>query len=318
MSLCVIGAAHQGAALNMFDSTRETVVSKRIEYTRRDIFGDFQMLPCWLKVLTKCEDRQLEFGELVDDLFNFFAGLTEAQHDPCLCECALRPGMFEHGKAAFVAGLNTDLSTQTRHGLKIVCEHVGVRSEDGIYASEVALEIGDQDLDRHGRGELVAGIEGRCPYPSAAVDEVVAVYRCDNRVVEIEFAKNFGNTSRFVFIHGLGATRCDITETTRACANVAEDHDGERFVVPALSNVGAARALAHRVELEVSHSFFEAGKLGSAGHLHTQPRRMFTTGTRRVIRGIDYGKSPSHSSGSNTAGLPYARRLGADGDAVTR
>jgi len=71
-------------------------------------------------------------------------------------------------------------------------------------------------------------------------------------------------------------------------------------VLPALAHVGAARALAHGVEVERAHDALEFLIIGAAEKFHAQPgrARMRCCGWRRASRQIrDDVKGQSHSRG---------------------
>ena len=160
--------------------------------------------------------------------------------------------MLEHGIAAVVAGLHPHLSRQPGHGLEVVGEDVGLGVEHGVHVAELALEVGDEHLDGHAGRQLVAGLQGAGPDPGAPVGEVVAVDRGDHGVLEPQLGEDLGHALRLVLVHRQGAAGGHVAEATRAGADVAQDHDRERPVVPALTDVGAARALADGVELQLA------------------------------------------------------------------
>src|ERR1051325_3003574 len=60
----------------------------------------------------------------------------------------------------------------------------------------------------------------------------------------------------------------------RARADVTEDHEGGRAVMPALADVGTARLLADRVELQLLHHALEAQVVLGPRRAYFQPRRL--------------------------------------------
>jgi hypothetical protein len=85
----------------------------------------------------------------------------------------------------------------------------------------------------------------------ASVVEIVAIDGGDDGVGELQGGEHGGDAAGLVEIDGQGAAGLDVAEAAGAGADVAQDHDGERAVVPTLADVGAARALADGVEAEL-------------------------------------------------------------------
>ena len=65
----------------------------------------------------------------------------------------------------------------------------------------------------------------------------------------------------------------DGAEAASPRAGVAEDHEGRGASLPALPDIGAARLLAHRVQLEAAHDALQLGIVVAAGKAHAQPLR---------------------------------------------
>jgi hypothetical protein len=139
-----------------------------------------------LQVLADRQDRQAELAELVEHLEHLVALLAEPEHQARLDQRAALAGPPQHRVRAVVAGLHADLAAQPRDRLEVVGEHVGARVEHGVDVGEVALEVGDQHLDRHVRGLAVARVQRLGPDARAAVGQVVAVDRRDHRVRQLE------------------------------------------------------------------------------------------------------------------------------------
>src|SRR5262249_21278217 len=57
-------------------------------------------------------------------------------------------------------------------------------------------------------------------------------------------------------------------------ADIPQDHEGRGPMLPALSNVGAPRFLAHRVKVEIPHELLELQVAGAARRSNFEPRRL--------------------------------------------
>src|SRR5262249_32638099 len=68
-----------------------------------------------------------------------------------------------------------------------------------------------------------------------------------------------------------GPARGHGAEPTRACANVTQNHERSRAVLPALTHVGAAGAFANRVQLKRAHNALEVVIAPPAKKPYAQP-----------------------------------------------
>src|SRR5207253_4257768 len=66
----------------------------------------------------------------------------------------------------------------------------------------------------------------------------------------------------------------DRAEAAAARARVAEQHHGGGSLAPALADVGTARLLADRVQVELPERVLEPGVALTAGRADLQPRRL--------------------------------------------
>ena len=156
---------------------------------------------------------------------------------------------------------------QPRNGFQVVREHIGIGGQHHVDVIGVAFEIAGQDFEGHVGACCLDASDGLGPMRRAKVSEVVAIDTGDDRVLEAEARQHLGDAARFVSVDRQRPTGGDVAEATRARADVAEDHDGQCFARPALTDVGAACALAHRVEAELlDHAAqFEERRLGRQG-----------------------------------------------------
>jgi hypothetical protein len=150
-----------------------------------------------------------------------------------------------------------------------VGEHIRIGVEHGVDVLGLALEVAGQDLERHVRAGRLDAADGLGPVRRAAVGQVVAVDAGDHRVLEAELGQGLGHAARLVRIRGQGTPGRHVAEAARAGADVAQDHDGQRAPAPALADVGAAGALADRVQPLLAHQplHLEEGRLGRQADL---------------------------------------------------
>ena len=70
-----------------------------------------------------------------------------------------------------------------------------------------------------------------------------------------KFCHRLCNILRFPRVKRMGQTCLDVAKGTGPCAGVPHDHHGRMVLAPALTNIGAARLLAHGVEVVGTHNF---------------------------------------------------------------
>src|SRR5579859_6900839 len=82
-----------------------------------------------------------------------------------------------------------------------------------------------------------------------------------------------GDPFWFFPVESGGATGFYGAKTATACANAAQDHEGRSSVSPAFADIGAARLLAHRVQLFAAHQLLEVFVVLSLWRAHPEPFR---------------------------------------------
>jgi hypothetical protein len=90
-------------------------------------------------------------------------------------------------------------------------------------------------------------------------------------VRQLELGEHDGDAFGLARVGRLRAAGGHVAKLTRTRADAAEDHDGQRPPVPALADVGARRALAHRVEAQLGHALAQVEEHLAGGHLHADP-----------------------------------------------
>src|SRR5215208_1426774 len=63
------------------------------------------------------------------------------------------------------------------------------------------------------------------------------------------------------------------------CTNIAQNHECRGPMLPAFADVGTARFLAYRMEIELAHQVLEPHVVGASRRVHLEPRR-FPLGER--------------------------------------
>jgi hypothetical protein len=85
---------------------------------------------------------------------------------------------------------------------------------------------------------------------SAADEIVVAVDAGDDGVIQAQRSHGLGHAAWLVEVNRLGTAFGHRAEAAAARTQVAQHHEGCGFVVPALADVGAVRALADGIQLQ--------------------------------------------------------------------
>jgi hypothetical protein len=132
----------------------------------------------------------------------------------------------------------------------------------------------------------------------AAVGEIVAVNRGHDRVLQAQARDRLGDSRRFGRIQfvrpavGHGAI-CASPRTY-----IAEDHERRRTVMPALTDVGAVRVLAHGVEFEIAHDSLEPDVVVRSRGTNFQPGGLGFPGADKL-----QGRFDGHLVGSGLSAL---------------
>ena len=157
----------------------------------------------------------------------------------------------QHVERPLVARAQANLAIQARHGLGVVVEDVGRGFEHDVHGRVRALKIRDQHFDPATLNTLADRANGQREQLRAAVLAIVAIHAGDDGEFQPESRAGLGHAARLVIIHRQRAALLHRAESAAAGADVAQDHEGGGAPVPAIADVGAGRALAHGVELQV-------------------------------------------------------------------
>jgi len=109
--------------------------------------------------------------------------------------------------------------------------------------------------------------------PRPAVRQIVAIDRRDHHVGQTERLDGAADPRGFVWLGGRGPAVRHRAIGARARADLTENHERGRAVMPALADVGAVRFLAHGVEAEIAHEAFEARVVRRSRRTHLEPVR---------------------------------------------
>ncbi len=126
--------------------------------------------------------------------------------------------------------------------------HLGFRIDDNADRLAVALKIRNQHFDAASL-RLTANLLDHHREDARTTDQVVvAIHTGNDCVLKAECRHSLSNAARFVHINGLRPAFWHSAESAAPRAEVAEHHERRRLVMPALADVGALRAFAHRVQ----------------------------------------------------------------------
>ena len=87
-----------------------------------------------------------------------------------------------------------------------------------------------------------------------------------------------GNAQRLILVEADRHPGGHSAVATGACANMSQDHEGGGTLTPALSNVGAVRFFADRMQALRSHQPLEMPVLAVSGRPHLEPGRLSAVG----------------------------------------
>jgi hypothetical protein len=147
---------------------------------------------------------------------------------------------------------------EPRHRFGVVIQNIRTGVEYGAQRRFIALKVRDQHLDARVRRAGANFADRFGEHRRAAVRHIIAIDRRDDDVRQSELAHGVGDA------RGLRPVDCarpavpDSTVAAGARADIAQDHERRRAVRPALPDVGAARLLANRVQVEVAHQTFQS------------------------------------------------------------
>jgi len=171
------------------------------------------------------------------------------------------------------AGLDADLTRQPRDSLEVVREHIGAGRKHHIHRAGVTLEVAGQHLEDELRSRAFDGANRRRPVRGAAVLQIVPIHAGDHGVPQAELGQNGRDALRLTRVGGLRPARGHVAKLTGTGAGPPQNHDGERFAVPALADVGARCAFADGVQAELGDPLAQVEEGVAGRHLRANPGR---------------------------------------------
>src|SRR6266853_1138456 len=263
----VIRAADQRTRLDMPEAEPECLDFEHGKFVRGNVARDRQMVGSRTQVLPNGQDLDVVRPQVAKDLDHLVDLLAQAEHDPGLgIDGRAHPlGALQELERARIAALRPHLRIETWHRFDVVVEDVGTGAHHGGERGLVAHEIGDQHLDVALWDALADLPDGPGEDGGPTVLELVAVDRGDDGMMQAHPLDRLGDTNRLAKVEDPRPAGLDRAEAAGPGAGVAEDHEGRRARLPALADVGAARLLAHGVQVEAAHDLFQLGIVGATG-----------------------------------------------------
>ena len=241
------------------------------------------------EILPDGEDRHPDAAQVVEHRQHFVGLFAEADHDAGLRRDVgpVVPGSVEQLERAGVLSPGPRHAVQTGNRLDVVVQHVGPGVEDRAQRRFHPLEVRDQDLDAAVRYAFPCAADRVGEDAGAAVSQVIAIHGRDDGILQAHALHRFGDARRLRRVELVRPPVRHRAVCARSRADVAEDHEGSGPVVPALADVGTARILADRVELEVLHDALEPEVVLRPGGAYLQPCRLRFTRAHEFERGFD-------------------------------
>src|SRR5207247_2236124 len=215
------------------------------------VAGDLRVLLARAQVLADGEHVDVVSAHVAKHVAQLVLSLAESDHKARLRHHLRREALhvLQQRKAVRVHGLRPDTRVKAGHRRGVVVEDVGPRLDHGLHRGEVALEVRGQHLDRGRRTAPSDRLDRAGEHARAAVGEVVAIHRRDDRMTESELRDRFGDSKRLADIELGRPSRRHRAEPAGARADVAQDHERRRPPAPAVEDVRALRLFANGVEL---------------------------------------------------------------------
>ncbi len=159
-------------------------------------------------------------------------------------------GVAQQLEGSLVARAGSHHAIEARHGLGVVVQHFGFGFDDDSNRFTVALKIGDQHFDAAAGSQPADLFDDHGECARASDEIIIAIDAGDDGVLQAEGGDGFGDAAGLVEIDGLGPAFGHGAKSAAARAQIAQHHEGRGFVLPALADVGALRALADGVQAE--------------------------------------------------------------------
>ena len=199
---------------------------------------------------------------------------------------------FEEVQRPLVASAGLCDAVEARHGLDVVVQDLGARGDDQLQRFVDALEVRREDLDAAAGGLQADLLDDVDEGLRRADVVVVAVHAGDDGVLEAELRDGVGHAPRLIEVDRLGLALGHRAEAAAPRAEVAEHHEGRGLLVPALADVGAVRALADGVQVQIARQLLERVEGLAHGSAGLQPLGLRRGLARREVdlNQLGYGR----------------------------
>ena len=199
----------------------------------------------------------------------------------------------EHFQRGRVLRARTHQRGQPLDGFQVVVENLGAGVEHGFQTIALRVEIRHEHLDDDARVHRAHRADRLREVVRAAVPQVVPRDGGDDDVFEPEPLDGLGHALGFVDLQREGLGRGHRAKTAGARAAFPGDHEGGGALAPAFPAVGALRALADGVQLQVGDEGLGGKEDGVGRQPHLDPVRLLVD----VQGGIDLRKVRGHGRG---------------------
>ena len=245
-------------------------LARRIKTRHRQVIARRpQILPDRQNVATYC-------GQVAKHIQQFMRLLTDPHHHSRL----RRPsgiqlfGIAQQLETPLVPRPRPHHPVQPRHRLRVVVQHLGPRIHHNANCLFVALKIRDQHFNA-ASGRLPPYLLDHHRKHARPADKIiVAIHARDHRMFEAQRSHRFGHTPRLVEIDRLRPPLGHCAKSASPRTQVAQHHECCRLVMPALADVRALRALAHRVQAQRPGKSFELVIVFAHRRARLQPLRL--------------------------------------------
>ncbi len=263
------------------------------ELARRVEPGHGQVIARRAQVLADGQDVAVHGSEIAEDREQFVCFFAQAGHHPGLGNSGGVEllGKLQQLQRALISRAGPYDSIEPRHGFRVVVKDFGPGFDNNADGLLVALKVGDEYLGATA-GRLAANLVDHHGEGARSADEiVVAIHAGDNRVLQAECGHGFSHAARLVKVDGLWPAFGYSAESAPARAQVAQHHEGRGFVVPALADIGAMRALAYGVQAKRSRQALQVMVVFTHRGAGFEPLRLWSgSGARR--RNLDEFHNP--------------------------
>ena len=204
--------------------------------------------------------------------------LADAHHDARLGDAGrvalLHPA--QHRERSLVAAARVaDAPPPPAPHLDAVRPRVRLGVRRDVHVVEAAAEVPQERLDEDVGPQLAQPRHRARHVGGAAVEEVVAIDHRDDHVLEPEAGDRARHVLGLAHVHRPArVARRHRAEPATARAYVAQEHHRGGPLRPALADVGAARLLADRVQIESAEGRLEVGVRRPTRGADLQPRRL--------------------------------------------